>query len=194
MHYISIFKAINNFQGTFCTYMRIKAKVPESQAFSELQRAVRGITAEIWQPSSNKLLFFPALCLCVCMCVWNAEWADYISLRYLCGLPLQSPWHLDNKGHIWKSKSAQTPMLIYSYIIQKRGSVCKNGWMFLTAENHMLNRAGLWLTLCELYSQQIQFSCFQGCDYCEVFELLQFKAIFTWDEHHQGNCGGRLWS
>lgn len=47
MHYISIFKAINNFQGTFCTYMLIKAMAPESQAFSGLQRAVQGITAEI---------------------------------------------------------------------------------------------------------------------------------------------------
>lgn len=40
MHYTSIFKAINNFRGTFCTYVLIKAMAPESQAFSELERAV----------------------------------------------------------------------------------------------------------------------------------------------------------
>lgn len=148
MHYICIFKAINNFQGTFCTYMLIKAMAPKSQAFSEFQRAVWGITAEIWQPSSNKL-FFPALCLCVCMCVWNAQWADYISLPYLCGLLLQSPWHLDNKGHIWKSKSAQTPMLIYSYIYKREGE-------YLSQQKIMLNKTEFKLTVFVLHTQQAQ--------------------------------------
>lgn len=33
VHYNSIFKAINNLQGTLCTYMVMKVMAPESQPF-----------------------------------------------------------------------------------------------------------------------------------------------------------------
>lgn len=155
MHYISIFKAINNFQGTFCTYMLIKAMALESRGFSELQKAVWGITADMWQPSSNKLFFFPcSVLVCVPACV-KRRVSSYISLPYLCGLPLQSPWHLDNKGHIWKSKSAPTPMLIYSYIYRREAELVKMGEYLPPAEDHMLNETQLKLTVCELHEQAL---------------------------------------
>ena len=64
------------------------------------------------------------VCVFVCVCVraYVCVCADvyvglcYISPLCLCGLSLRSPWHLDNKGHIWKSKYTRTPMLMRSYI------------------------------------------------------------------------------
>ncbi len=140
VHYISIFKAINNFQGTFCTYMLIKAMGSWKPGFQCVaESCTRHHSWDMTTVLKQAIFFPPAPCLCVCMCVWNAEWADYISLPYLCGLPFQSPWHLDNKGHIWKSKSAQTPMLIYSYIYKSKGEFVKTAEYLPPAENHMLN-------------------------------------------------------
>lgn len=59
VHYISIFKAINNSQGTFCTYMVIKAMAPEGQAFSELRR-------ELYEASELRYDNHPCLRVHVC--------------------------------------------------------------------------------------------------------------------------------
>lgn len=75
VHYISIFKAINNFSSTFLTYMVIKAVWLLQARLSEW--AVWGIIVKIWQPSSNRILsphslppsslFRAAVCVCVCV-------------------------------------------------------------------------------------------------------------------------------
>lgn len=119
--------------------MAIKAMAPESQAFSELQRELYEASSSRYDNHPQTSFFSCSVLVCVHVCVKRRVSRLHKLALYLSGLPLQSPWHLDNKGHIWKSKSAQTPMLIYSYIYKREGEFVKMAGLSPTAENHMLN-------------------------------------------------------
>lgn len=116
----------------------------------------------------------------MCLCVRTAEWADYINWPYLSGLPLPSPWHLDNKGHIWKSKSAQTPMLIYS-CIYKREWVCKKRQNI--SHSRALLDVRFTITVNLLHAQQALFiymTCTKDLYYVTLTRVYARSGIFCY--------------